>query len=192
MNTSALMNPALANEKAPATFKAKFNTTKGDFVVEVTRDWAPQGVDRFYNLVKIGYFTDIALFRVVEGFMAQFGINGDPKVSAAWRDAKISDDPVKESNKRGYMTFATSGPNSRTVQIFINFADNGRLDGMGFAPFAKVTQGMDIVDSIYKEYGEGAPRGRGPNQGRIQTEGNTYLKAEFPKLDYIKSVSIVN
>jgi peptidyl-prolyl cis-trans isomerase A (cyclophilin A) len=187
----ALANPGLATEKAPDKFKARFTTTKGDFTLEVTRDWSPLGADRFYNLVKIGYFTDIAFFRVIDGFMAQFGIHGDPQVSAKWRSANIQDDPVKESNVRGNVTFATAGPNTRSTQFFINFGNNVNLDKMGFSPFAKVVEGMDIVDSIYKGYGEGAPRGRGPDQGRIQGEGNAYLKASFPNLDYIKGVTIV-
>jgi peptidyl-prolyl cis-trans isomerase A (cyclophilin A) len=189
----AAPNPAAAKETAPAVFKAKFVTTKGDFVVEVHRDWAPQGADRFYNLVKSGFFTDIAFFRVVKGFMVQFGIHGDPAVAKQWRDAHIQDDPVgKASNTKGMVTFAMAGPNTRTTQIFINYADNARLDGMGFPPFGKVVgDGMKVVDSIEGMYGEGAPGGRGPNQGRIQGEGNKYLKADFPKLDYIKSASIV-
>ena len=156
----------------------------------MTRSLAPNGADRFYNLVQSGYFTDVEFFRVISGFMCQFGIHGDPKVSAAWREARISDDPVKASNIRGAITFATAGPNTRTTQLFINLADNKRLDGMGFSPFGKVTEGMDVVDKIYSEYGEGAPHGSGPDQGRIQEKGNAYLKKEFPKLDYIKSAAI--
>jgi peptidyl-prolyl cis-trans isomerase A (cyclophilin A) len=185
------LNPAQASERAPDTFKVKLATTKGDIIIDVHRDWAPKGADRFYNLVKIGYFTDLAFFRVVDGFMAQFGIHGDPRVSAKWRAANIQDDPVKESNLRGYITFATAGPNTRSTQFFINFGNNTNLDRMGFAPFGKVAQGMVVVDSIYKGYGEGAPRGRGPDQGRIQGEGNAYLKASFPNLDYVKSAAIV-
>lgn len=184
-------SPASLTEKAPDSFKVRFETSKGSFTVEVTRSLAPNGADRFYNLVRSGYFTDVQFFRVISGFMCQFGIHGDPKVSAAWREARITDDPVKGSNTRGAITFATAGPNTRTTQLFINFADNTNLDGMGFAPFGKVTQGMDVVDSIFSGYGEGAPRGSGPNQQRIQMEGNSYLKKEFPKLDYIKSASIV-
>ena len=187
----ALLAPDKATEKAPDTYKVKFDTTKGDIVIEVTRAWAPNGADRFYNLVKIGYFEDIAFFRVIDGFMAQFGIHGEPDVNKAWRMARIQDDPVKESNKPGYVTFATSGPNSRTVQMFINYGDNNRLDGQGFSPFGKVVTGMDVVNKLYKEYGEGAPRGRGPEQGRLQGQGNAYLKSAFPKLDYIKSASLV-
>ena len=184
--------PANATATAPAVFKAKFVTTKGDFTVEVHRDWAPLGADRFYNLVKTGFFTDIAFFRVVKGFMVQFGIHGDPKISAEWKHANIQDDPVgKASNTKGMVTFAMAGPNTRTTQIFINYADNARLDSMGFPPFGKVVDGMKTVDAIEGMYGEGAPQGRGPSQGRIQSEGNAYLKASFPQLDYIKSASIV-
>lgn len=187
----ALLNPSLATEQAPEEFKAKFTTTKGDFVISVKRSWAPQGADRFYNLVKIGYFTDVAFFRNIGGFMVQFGINGDPAVNEVWRTARIPDDPVTQSNQRGMVTFATAGPNTRTTQIFINFGDNSSLDRQGFAPFGVVSEGMEVVDSLYNGYGEGAPRGRGPSQGRIQAEGNSYLRANFPNLDYIQSASII-
>ncbi len=188
---AAFADPSKLTEKAPDTFKAEFDTTKGKFTVEVTRSLSPNGADRFYNLVKSGYFKDIAFFRVIKGFMCQFGIHGDPAISAKWRSANIQDDPVKGSNTRGTITFATAGPNTRSTQFFINFADNANLDGMGFSPFGKVTQGMDVVDKINGEYGEGAPRGRGPDQGRIQQQGNAYLKKDFPNLDYINSVTIV-
>jgi peptidyl-prolyl cis-trans isomerase A (cyclophilin A) len=184
-------DPTKLTETAPETFKAQFDTTKGKFTVEVTRSLAPNGADRFYNLVRSGYFTDIAFFRVIPGFMCQFGIHGDPAVSAKWRDANIADDPVKGSNTRGTITFATAGPNTRTTQLFINFGDNTGLDGQGFSPFGKVTEGMDVVDKINSEYGEGAPGGNGPAQGRVQGEGNAYLKKDFPNLDYIKSATIV-
>src|SRR5688572_1396520 len=184
-------DPAKLTEKSPDSFKVKFETTKGNFTVEVTRSLATQGADRFYNLVRSGFFKDVAFFRVIPGFMCQFGIHGDPKVTASWRDAKIPDDPVKGSNTRGAVTFATGGPNTRTTQLFISFGDNSRLDRSGFSPFGKVTEGMDIVDKINGEYGEGAPSGRGPNQGRIQAEGNAYLKKDFPNLDYIKSATVV-
>jgi len=188
----ALLAPAEAKETAPALYKVKLTTTKGAFVVEVHRDWAPNGADRFYNLVKTGYFSDVAFFRVIKGFMVQFGIHGDPAVSRAWRDARISDDPTgKQSNKRGMVTFAMAGPNTRTTQIFINYGDNANLDSMGFPPFGKVVEGLNIVDAIEGEYGEGAPSGRGPAQGRAQSEGNKYFKADFPKLDYIKSATIL-
>ena len=184
-------DPAKLTAKAPESFKVQFNTTKGKFTIEVTRSLAPNGADRFYNLVRSGYFTDIAFFRVIPGFMCQFGIHGDPNVSAKWREAAIPDDPVKGSNTRGTITFATAGPNTRTTQLFINFGDNIRLDSMGFAPFGKVVEGMDVVDKIYGEYGEGAPAGRGPDQGRIQMEGNAYLKKDFPNLDCIKSATVI-
>ena len=185
-----LMHPEKAAATAPETFKARFTTTKGDFVVEVHRSWAPKGADRFFNLVKIGYFDEAAFFRVIDGFMVQFGINGHPAVSAKWRDADIPDDPpAGQSNKRGFVTFATAGPNTRTTQLFINFADNSRLDASGFVPFGQVVSGMDVVDSLYK-VGEGAPMGPGPDQGRIQAEGNIYLKASFPQLDYVKTAKV--
>jgi peptidyl-prolyl cis-trans isomerase A (cyclophilin A) len=184
-------DPAKLTAIAPETFKAQFITTKGKIIIEVTRSLAPNGADRFYNLVRSGFFTDIAFFRVLPGFMCQFGIHGDPSVSAKWRDANISDDAVKGSNTRGTVTFATAGPNTRTTQLFINFGDNSSLDGQGFSPFGKVIEGMDVVDKINGEYGEGAPNGRGPDQGRIQGEGNAYLKQDFPNLDYIKSASIL-
>ena len=182
----ALSDPAALTEKAPASFKAKFDTSKGAFVVQVNRDWAPNGADRFYNLVKNGFFDNTRFFRVISGFMVQFGINGDPEVQSHWRGgaANLTDDPVKQSNKKGYITFATAGKDTRTTQVFINFKDNGFLDSQGFAPFGEVTSGMDVVEKITDQYGEK------PNQGSIQTEGNTYLKAQFPKLDYVKKATI--
>lgn len=181
-------DPSKLTAKAPETFQALFKTTKGNFTVEVTRSLAPNGADRFYNLVKSGYFKDIAFFRVVPGFMVQFGIHGDPAVSAKWRMATIPDDPVKGSNTRGTITFATAGPNTRTTQLFINFGNNVGLDRQGFAPFGKVIEGMDVVDKINSEYGENAP----DVQGHIQMEGNAYLKKNFPNLDYIQSATIVS
>jgi peptidyl-prolyl cis-trans isomerase A (cyclophilin A) len=185
-----LSDPASLNEKAPAVYKAKFDTSKGPFVIEVNRDWAPNGADRFYNLVKNGFYNDTRFFRVIPGFMVQYGINGDPNVAAAWRDANIKDDPVKQSNARGMITFATAGPNTRTTQVFINFDNNAGLDGQGFSPFGKVVSGMEVVDSLYGGYGEGAPNGKGPDQGLIQQHGNAYLKEAFPKLDYVKQATI--
>jgi peptidyl-prolyl cis-trans isomerase A (cyclophilin A) len=190
-DAATFADPSKLTEKAPESFKAKFTTTKGAFTIEVTRSLSPNGADRFYNLVKSGYFQDVAFFRVIPGFMGQFGIHGDPKVSAAWRGARIQDDPVKGSNKRGYVSFAMAGPNTRTTQFFINLVDNSNLDSMGFSPFGKVVEVQDIVDKINGEYGEGAPRGRGPNQGLIQEKGNEYLKASFPNLDYIKSATLL-
>jgi cyclophilin family peptidyl-prolyl cis-trans isomerase len=186
-----LSNPAALTEQAPASYKARFDTSKGVFVIQVNRSWAPHGADRFYNLVKNGFYDDVRFFRVLSGFMAQFGINGDPAVMARWRGAQIPDDKVRQSNKRGMITFATAGPNTRTTQVFINFADNSALDGQGFAPFGQVVSGMNVVDSLNSEYGEGAPRGRGPDQGRLQMEGNAYLANQFKRLDYVKKATIV-
>jgi cyclophilin family peptidyl-prolyl cis-trans isomerase len=187
-----LNNPTALTERAPANYKVRFETSKGAFVVQVTRAWAPKGSDRFYNLVKNGFYDNVRFFRVISGFMVQFGINGDPSVMAHWRDASIADDPVTQSNKRGTITFATAGPNTRTSQAFINFNDNNQLDQMGFAPFGRVISGMDVVDKLNPEYGEGAPRGRGPDQARMQQEGNAYLVKDFPRLDYVKKAIIVN
>jgi peptidyl-prolyl cis-trans isomerase A (cyclophilin A) len=179
-----LRTPSQLTETAPATYKASFDTSAGTFVVEVHRDWAPKGADRFYNLVKNGFFDDGRFFRVVPNFMVQFGISGDPAIAAAWQKANLTDDPVKQSNKKGFITFATAGPNTRTTQVFINFKDNATLDRQGFAPFGEVVSGMDVVDKINAQYGEQ------PNQGSIQSEGNAYLKAKFPKLDYVKKAVI--
>jgi peptidyl-prolyl cis-trans isomerase A (cyclophilin A) len=191
-------NPAPAREEEvtpmagepPDQYTVELDTTKGAIVIDVRREWAPHGADRFYELVQNGYYTDVAFFRVINGFMAQVGISGDPALNAEWREKRIPDDPVKASNARGIATFATSGPNSRTTQFFINFSDNSRLDGMGFAPFGKIKD-MAPVEALYDGYGEGAPRGRGPDQGRMQAQGNTYLRESFPKLDYIKSAKII-
>lgn len=186
-----LLAPKKADATAPATYKVRFKTTKGEVLIQVNRDWAPQGADRFYNLVKIGYFSDVAFFRAIKRFMVQFGIHGQPAVNNEWKRARIKDDPVKQANSRGTITFATSGKNSRTTQIFINYKDNLMLDKMGFAPFGEVVSGMDIVDSLYQGYGEGHPKGRGPNQGLLQGKGNVYLRENFPKLDYLESAEIV-
>jgi len=186
-----LKNPAALTEKAPDTYKARFETTKGAFVITVNRAWAPLGADRFYNLVKNGYYDDCRFFRIIDGFMAQIGMHGDPSVQRAWTSARLQDDPVKESNKRGYVTFAHAGPNSRTTQFFINFGDNAAsLDKQGFPPIGQVTTGMDVVDKLYSGYGEGAPRGQGPSQGNIAAQGNAYLAKDFPKLDYVKKATI--
>jgi len=187
-----LLDPSKASAKAPAVFKAKFTSTKGDFVIEVHRDWAPNGADRFYNLVTMGFFDDTRFFRAIVGFMVQFGISGDPAVASKWSNANIQDDPVKQSNKKGFVTYAQTGaPNSRSTQVFINYGENANLDGQRFAPFGQVVSGMDIVDSLYKGYGEGAPQGRGPSQGLVQSQGNAYLDAKFPKLDGVKQAVIV-
>ncbi len=186
--TAALKTPAALKEQAPAKYDVRFDTSAGAFMVEVTRAWAPNGADRFYNLVKNGYYNECRFFRVVPGFMVQFGINGDPALNRVWQTAQIPRDPVKESNQRGYVTYAMgggpTGPDTRTTQVFINYKDNDFLNASGFAPFGKVTSGMDVVDKIYSGDGEK------PNQGQIQAQGNTYLKASFPKLDYIKTATI--
>lgn len=183
-----LKNPAAMKEQAPAVFKASFDTTAGTFVIEVHRDWSPNGADRFYNLVKSGFFDDVRFFRVIPGFMVQFGMHGDPAVHAAWSRARIQDDPVKQSNKRGYITFAKPGaPNARTTQVFINFADNANLDSQGFAPFGQVISGMTVVDKINAKYGA-AP---GNDQGNIASGGNAYLDKTYPGLTYIKTATIV-
>ncbi len=188
----ALLDPSKADEKAPGTFRVQMKTTKGTFVIRAHREWSPHGVDRFYNLVKIGYFRDVAFFRVIDKFMAQFGIHGDPEVNSAWRKATIPDDPVKKSNRRGFVTFAkTRAPNSRSTQLFINYKDNSMLDNRGFAPIGKVVKGMNVVDKLHAGYGEGAPRGNGPSQAKLQKRGNKYLKKNFPKLDYIKKATIL-
>ena len=182
-----LANPAALTAKAPDTFKARFDTTKGIFVIEVHRDWSPNGVDRFYNLVKNGYYNGVKFFRVVPGFVVQWGIHGDPSIATKWLKSTIPDDPVKESNKRGYVSFAKSGaPDSRSVQVFINFADNARLDGMGFAPFGKVTEGMDVVDKLFDGYADGLR----DLQGRIAQDGNAFLEKTYPNLDTIRRASI--
>ncbi len=170
---------------APDVFRARFETSKGDFVVEVTRAWSPAGADRFYNLVSNRYLDGVRFFRVIEGFMAQFGINGDPELAALLGEDNIPDDPMVESNTRGKMTFAkTSQPNSRSSQMFINLVPNTNLDALGFSPFGEVIEGMEVVDQLYSGYGET------PSQGRIQAEGNAYLNAEFPELDYVERASI--
>jgi peptidyl-prolyl cis-trans isomerase A (cyclophilin A) len=185
-----LANPSALREQAPAVYKAKFDTSKGVFVLDVHRDWAPNGADRFYNLVKNGFYDNVRFFRVIKGFMVQFGISGDPKISAPWREAKLKDDPVIQSNRRGYITYAMAGPNTRTTQVFINFGENGSLDSQGFSPFGRVVSGMEVVDKLNAEYGEGAPRGRGPDQSRMQMEGNAYLTKDFARLDYVKKATI--
>jgi peptidyl-prolyl cis-trans isomerase A (cyclophilin A) len=186
-NKAKLRTPSQLTEKAPDTFKAKFDTSKGVIVIEVHRDWAPLGADRFYNLVKNGFYDGCRFFRVLDGFMAQVGMNGDPSIQRVWGNANFRDDPVKGSNKRGYVTFAkASAPNSRSTQFFINYGDNSRLDADGFAPFGQVVTGMDLVDMLYKGYGSSNV----PDQGRITAEGNTYLMKEYPKLDFIKKATI--
>ena len=188
VDNEALMDPANAamNQQAPDQFDVEFNTSKGIFVVAATRDLAPNGVDRFYNLVKAGFYNECRFFRVVPNFMAQFGFHGDPEVTKVWFNASIPDDPRKESNTRGKITFATRGPNTRTTQLFINFKDNSYLDGQGFTPFGEISKGMDVVDSIHSGYGEK------PNQQQIGIKGNRYLNKIFPDLDYIISARVID
>ena len=181
-----LLDPSTMKETAPATYTVQVETTKGPFTIKVTRSWAPNGADHFYNLVRAGFFTDAAFFRVIPGFMAQFGISARPEVSRIWANSNIQDDPVKESNKRGMVTFAqTSARNSRSTQLFINYGDNSRLDADRFAPFGEVTKGMDVVDKINSEYQER------PDQGAITNQGKAYLDKNFPRLDRITSATIV-
>jgi len=182
---ASLLNPASLTAKAPADFKVRFTTTAGDFVVEVHREWAPLGADRFYNLVRGGFFTNASFFRVVPGFVVQFGLNADAAVNKVWERADIKDDPVTKSNKRGTLVFATAGPNTRTTQLFINFGDNGSLDRMGFAPFGEVVEGLDVVDKIYAGYGER------PRQDLITAQGDAYISQNFPKIDRIKFARVL-
>ena len=182
----SLKNPASLTDKAPATYKVKLDTTAGPVVIEVHRDWAPLGADRFYNLVKYGFYDGVRFFRVLPGFMAQGGMSGDPAIQKLWGRNNINDDPVKQSNKRGFVTFAKTGaPNSRSTQIFINYADNSSLDPHGFAPFGQVVSGMEAVDK-FETYG----RNNVPDQGMITTEGEAYLKRDYPKLTVIKKATI--
>lgn len=184
-----LRDPSQANEKAPDQFKVRFETTKGNFVLEINRNASPNGVDRFYNLAKIGYFKDIAIFRAVKGFMFQFGIHGNPAISAKWSEANIKDDPgAKMSNTPGTICFAQTGaPNSRSTQMFINLANNSFLDSQGFTPFGKVVEGLEVVAKINTEYGEN----KGDVQGNFKQQGNNYILKQFPNLDLIKSVTIL-
>jgi peptidyl-prolyl cis-trans isomerase A (cyclophilin A) len=182
---SGLRNPAALTEQAPPNFQVAFDTSKGRVVVDVHRDWAPLGADRFYNLVKNGFFNDVRFFRVIGGQLAQFGMHGDPAVQQAWRDAVIQDDPVRHGNTRGTVSFASRGPNTRTTQLFINLRDNSPYDRLGFAPFAEVVTGMDVIDRLYSDYEER------PEQPLIDEEGNAYLTREFPNLDYIQKAAIV-
>lgn len=182
---AGLLNPASLKAQAPETFKVKLATTKGDVIVQVNRAWSPKGADRFYNLVKAGFFSDMAFFRIVPNFIVQFGISPKPDVARVWEGARITDDPVKHSNTRGTLVFATAGPSTRTTQLFINLAANGGLDGQGFSPFGQVTEGMDVVDKLYDAYGER------PDQNRIRVEGKAYLDKFFPRLDKITSATIM-
>lgn len=180
------------NQAAPDSFRIAVQTSRGSFTIMARRAWAPHGVDRFYYLTKHQYYDSTYFFRVIENFVAQFGISGNPAVSEAWQDRRIPDDPVQHSNTRGTIAFASEGPNTRTVQLFINLKDNPKLDsyGAGFPPIGEVVEGMATVDSLYSGYGEGAPSGFGPRQELIVGQGNAYLRRYFPKLDYIVRASI--
>lgn len=187
----SLANPAQYHERAPQVYTAKFDTSKGPLTIEVHRDWAPLGADRFYNLTKNGYYNDCRFFRVIDSVLAQSGIHGNPSVQLAWNNARIPDEPPKASNKRGYVTLAQAGPDSRTTQFFVNLADNSAtFDRRGLAPIGVVVFGMESADRLYSGYGDGAPRGVGPSQSRLAAEGNTYLTKNFPKLDYVKKGTI--
>lgn len=177
-------------ERAPNVFRARFETSKGGFTIEVHRAWAPRGADRFHQLVKSGFFDNTRFFRVVTSFMVQFGVHGDPAVNKAWEALAIPDDSVTQSNRRGFVSYAMAGPGTRTTQVFINLVDNTNLDGMGFAPFGQVVDGMAVVDSLYADYGDGPPSGFGPDQMRIMAEGNAYLERHFPKLDFVRSARL--
>ncbi len=179
------------SQQAPASYRVAFDTSKGQFVVEVHREWAPLGADRFYNLVRTGFYNNNRFFRVLDGFVAQFGLNGDAAINEAWDIAAIDDDPTREMNTRGRLTFANSGPSSRTTQLFINLGDNLSLDNRGFPPFGEVIEGMGVVDSLYADYGEGTPRGNGPDQLRLGAEGNDYLERDFPLLDYVELAMVI-
>ena len=185
-------DPATLSAPAPDSFKVAVETSKGNFTIVARRDWAPHGVDRFYHLVQLGFYDEARFFRVLRGFMAQFGLHGDPRVNAAWDPLSIPDDPVKQTNRRGTVSYAMAGPNTRTTQLFINYNDNANLDGMGFAPIGEVIDGMATVDSLYANYGEGAPDGSGPDQSRIATQGNAYLTQNFPRLDFIRRARVVS
>jgi len=181
-----LMNPATMKAPAPAEFNVRLNTTKGPIVIHVTRAWAPNGADRFYNLVRAGFYTDAPFFRVIPGFMVQFGISANPAVSRIWAETNMPDDPVTQSNKPGMVTYAqTSLPNSRSTQLFINYGNNAFLDSQRFAPFGQVTEGMEVATAIFSGYGEQ------PDQGRLTSQGKAYTDASFPKLDRILNAAIV-
>lgn len=190
--TTGLVTPnaAALERPAPDSFVVAFATSRGTFDVMVRRAWAPRGADRVYYLVSNRYYDGVRFFRVVPGFVAQFGLHGDTAVSAAWRGLRIPDDSVRASNTRGMLTFAMGGPNTRTTQLYVSYRDNSRLDAMGFAPVGQVVAGMEVVDSLHGGYGEGAPRGQGPDQGRIVREGNAYLRAQFPRLDSIATARV--
>jgi len=191
-NITALLNPTKATEPPPDKFQVKFETTKGEFVVEVYKAWAPLGAERFYNLAKIGFFDEVAFYRVIDRFVANFGIHGNHEVSAAWRENSIRDDPpAKHSNERGTVSFAANGPNSRSTELFVNLGPNTKFDKAGFVPIGKVIKGIEVLDKLNKEYGESPPNGKGPEAAKIQLEGVSYLKKSFPNLDTVKTARLL-
>jgi peptidyl-prolyl cis-trans isomerase A (cyclophilin A) len=187
---SPLLTPEQLTETAPETYRVRFETSVGALVVQVNRAWSPNGADRFYNLVKNGYYDDTRFYRVVDGFMAQFGLKGNPPIDKAWRDATFPDDPSTESNKRGRITFAHAGPGTRTNQVFFNFKDNTHLDPSGFTPFGEVVEGLDVMDKIYSGYGELPPAGNGPDYAKAWVQGNKYLDENFPEMTKIISATL--
>ncbi len=191
---AVLLNPDndFWQEQAPSVFKVKIKTTKGDFLIEAHQDWAPIGVDRFYNLVRSGFFDDSRFYRVRAGFIAQFGLPGNPEITKAWENRSMPDDPVKQTNTRGTIAYAMTGPDTRTTQLYINYDDNSRLDEQGFAPIGRVIEGMAVVDSLYSGYDESAGGGmRGGKQGKILKFGNKHLDKKFPKLDRLEKAFIL-
>jgi peptidyl-prolyl cis-trans isomerase A (cyclophilin A) len=185
--------PAAAPAKSgptPEVYRVDLDTSKGAVVLEITRAWAPHGADRFYELVKNGYYDGDRFYRVVPHFVVQFGIHGDPKVSQLWSSLRILDDPVKQKNRKGTVTFASSGPGARTTQVFVNMRDNLSLDRDGFAPIGRVAAGMDVLERLYGGYGDMLPRGSGPDGTEIERQGNVYLENHFPRLDYIKKAAV--
>jgi peptidyl-prolyl cis-trans isomerase A (cyclophilin A) len=185
----ALLLPELARAEAPDHFQVRLETTKGPISVQVDRSSAPLGADRFYNLVRMGFFTDVAFFRVVPDFIAQFGIHGNPEINKVWSEATIRDDPPAGSNSRGTLSYAQAGPNSRSTQLFFNLKDNPELDAAGFIPIGKVTEGMGVLDSLYSGYGELYPKGKGPRPQLLNLQGNSYLRMHFPEMDYVKAAA---
>ena len=182
--------PALKDEPTPELFKVRFETNKGPVVVEIHRDWAPKGVDHFYMLVKTHFYDGNRFFRAVRNSIVQFGINGDPQTNRLWSTTNISDDPVKQKNIKGTLTFATTGPTGRSTQLFFNLRDNRALDKQGFEPIGTVVSGMDTVQMLYSAYGDWPPGGQGPDPRKIETQGNDYLTSQFPRLDYIRKATV--
>lgn len=182
--------PAPVKEVVPDVFHVKLDTSKGTIDIEVHRDWAPAGATHFFQLVKSGFYGGARFFRVVRGFVVQFGINGDPQTNAMWANATLPDDPVKQHNVTGTVTYAMRGPNTRNTQLFINLADNRSLDSRGFAPIGKVVDGMPAVLELYSSYGDMPPMGQVPDPGRLQQQGNDYLDSHFPRLDFIKKATV--